>query len=87
MPTGFWGKNIGQKWEELGYQRGNTVKNVIQQHNEGAAMMWIAAARTQSMPEGGTIIYEIVDAEALRFKDGAFDGVTSTFGIMFASRW
>ena len=50
-------------------------------------MMWIAAARTQSMPEGGTIIYEIVDAEALRFKDGAFDGVTSTFGIMFASRW
>ncbi len=125
------------------------MKNVIQQRNEGAAMMWssggaaydnisrqiasaldhcvcrlvpklgerlldlatgtgwtarllarhgakvtgvdiaselIAAARTQGAPEGGTITYEIGDAEALLFNDGAFDGVTSTFGIMFASR-
>lgn len=46
----------------------------------------IAAARTQGAAQGGRIAYEIGDAEALRFENGEFDGVTSTFGIMFASR-
>jgi ubiquinone/menaquinone biosynthesis C-methylase UbiE len=33
-----------------------------------------------------TIQYEIGDAEQLRFEDGQFDGVVSSFGAMFASR-
>jgi SAM-dependent methyltransferase len=33
-----------------------------------------------------TITFEVGDAEALQFPDGGFDGVTSTFGVMFVSR-
>jgi SAM-dependent methyltransferase len=44
----------------------------------------IAAARDLS-PEGG-IDFRVADAEALPFPDGHFDGVTSTFGVMFCSR-
>ena len=38
------------------------------------------------MEEGLEIEYGIGDAEQLPFEDGSFDGVISTFGIMFASR-
>lgn len=46
----------------------------------------IAAAKARGAPEGGSVRYELGDAEALRFGDDTFDGVTSTFGVMFASR-
>lgn len=42
----------------------------------------IAAARAQD----GSVHYEVGDAESLRFDDAAFDGIASTFGVMFASR-
>src|SRR5262249_15630830 len=42
----------------------------------------IAAARTLSPG----IEFEIGDAETLAFADASFDGVVSTFGIMFAAR-
>ena len=32
------------------------------------------------------ITFQIGDAEALEFPDGSFDGVTSTYGVMFVSR-
>jgi ubiquinone/menaquinone biosynthesis C-methylase UbiE len=35
---------------------------------------------------GPGIAFEVGDAEALRFADASFDGVTSTFGVMFVSR-
>lgn len=44
------------------------------------------AARTKAAAEGLTIQYQLGDAENLPFKDGEFDAVISTCGIMFASR-
>lgn len=40
------------------------------------------AARAKA--EGGEIEFQLADAEALPFADGAFDVVVSTFGVMFA---
>lgn len=46
----------------------------------------IGAAKTIGESKGLAIDYEIGDAEQLRFPDGSFDAVVSTFGVMFASR-
>ena len=46
----------------------------------------LAAARLKADAEGLSIEYQVGDAEALPFEDGAFDAVVSTFGVMFASR-
>ncbi len=44
------------------------------------------AARTRAAADGLPITYQLGDAEALPFEDGAFDAVISTFGVMFVSR-
>jgi len=46
----------------------------------------LAAARRISVGMGLSIDFRVADAEALPFQDGAFDGVISTCGVMFASR-
>ena len=46
----------------------------------------LAAATEHAKKEGLAIEYRIGDAETLPFPDQAFDGVISTFGVMFASR-
>jgi SAM-dependent methyltransferase len=46
----------------------------------------LAAATERARKEGLKINYQIADAEKLPFADRAFDGVISTFGVMFASR-
>jgi SAM-dependent methyltransferase len=46
----------------------------------------LAAATEGARKEGLKIEYQIGDAEKLPFADQTFDGVISTFGIMFASR-
>jgi ubiquinone/menaquinone biosynthesis C-methylase UbiE len=46
----------------------------------------LQAARDKSNADGLTIDYRVGDAESLPFRDGEFDAVVSTFGIMFASR-
>jgi SAM-dependent methyltransferase len=45
----------------------------------------LAAARDIAREQGLAITYELGDAEALPFGDGAFDAVISTFGVMFAA--
>lgn len=42
-------------------------------------------ARAKADAERLSIAYELGDAEALPFDDGAFDAVVSTFGVMFAT--
>jgi len=42
-------------------------------------------ARAKAGAERLPIVYELGDAEALPFEDGAFDAVVSTFGVMFAT--
>jgi SAM-dependent methyltransferase len=46
----------------------------------------LAAARARAEVEELAIDYRIGDAEDLPFRDGEFDAVVSTFGVMFASR-
>ena len=46
----------------------------------------LAAATERARKEGLKIEYQLGDAEKLPFADQAFDGVISTFGVMFASR-
>lgn len=46
----------------------------------------LAAATERAKKEGLEIDYRIGDAEKLPFSDQSFDGVVSTFGVMFASR-
>lgn len=46
----------------------------------------LEAARARAQSEGLEITYETADAESLPFATGQFDGVVSTFGVMFASR-
>jgi ubiquinone/menaquinone biosynthesis C-methylase UbiE len=40
--------------------------------------------RARAEAEGLSIAFKLADAETLPFADGAFDAVTSTFGVMFA---
>jgi SAM-dependent methyltransferase len=44
----------------------------------------LTAAREIASEQGLMIDYQLGDAEALPFDDGAFDAVVSTFGVMFA---
>lgn len=46
----------------------------------------LGAAEAIADTEGLEIEYRVGDAESLPFGDGEFDGVISTFGVMFASR-
>ncbi len=46
----------------------------------------LTAATMRATQEGLDIDYRIGDAEKLPFADDSFDGVISTFGVMFASR-
>jgi SAM-dependent methyltransferase len=46
----------------------------------------IEVARVRAAEEGLPITYEVADAENLPFETGEFDAVSSTFGVMFASR-
>ena len=50
------------------------------------ATNWLEKARTRAAAEGLDITFEEGDAEALPYKDGQFDAVTSMFGAMFAPR-
>jgi ubiquinone/menaquinone biosynthesis C-methylase UbiE len=40
--------------------------------------------RRRAEAEGADVTFEVADAEALPYPDGAFDVVLSTFGVMFA---
>ena len=44
----------------------------------------LARGRARAEAEGLDVSYEIADAEQLPFNDSTFDGVVSTFGVMFA---
>ncbi len=46
----------------------------------------LEVARTKAEAAHLPVQYEVGDAEALPFADGAFDAVISTFGVMFATR-
>src|SRR5262245_32200148 len=61
-------------------RRGATVVGV----DIAAGLLEVARAKAQA--ERLPIEYRVGDAESLPFRDGEFDAVVSTFGVMFASR-
>lgn len=73
--------STGTGWtSRLVARRGATVIGV------DIADRLLDAARATAAAEGLAIEYELGDAEALPFEDGAFDAIVSTFGVMFATR-
>ena len=46
----------------------------------------IETARRRAGEEGLAIRFDVGDAEALPYEDGSFDGVASSFGVIFAPR-
>jgi len=50
------------------------------------ATNWLEKARLRAAAEGLTVTFEEGDAEALPYRDGQFDTVTSLIGAMFAPR-
>jgi SAM-dependent methyltransferase len=46
----------------------------------------IETARRRAAEEGLAIRFDVGDAEALPYEDGSFDGVASSFGVIFAPR-
>ena len=61
-------------------RRGATVTGV------DIAAELLEAARVKAEAERLPIDYQVGDAESLPFRDGEFDAVVSTVGVMFASR-
>lgn len=46
---------------------------------------WLADGKRRAEAEGLPVAFEEADAENLPYSDGAFDVVTSTFGVMFTA--
>lgn len=84
--------------EALDVRAGQTVLDVAAGNGNvslAAARRWCEVTSTDYVPallergrmrataEGLKMQFQEADAEALPFKDGSFDGVVSTFGIMF----
>lgn len=80
----------GQRILDLATGTGWTSRVVCRRgaHVTGAdiAEGLLEAARDRAKHEGLDIEYRVADAERLPFGDGEFDGLVSTFGVMFASR-
>lgn len=70
----------GTGWSARNVARAGAVVTAVDISHE-----LLAAARELSIHVRPTIDFQVADAENLPFDDGAFDGVISTFGVMFAA--
>lgn len=81
--------NLGERILDLATGTGWTSRLVARRGAEvvgtDIAGDLLAAASERANKEGLKIDYRIGDAEKLPFPDQSFDGVISTFGVMFAS--
>jgi SAM-dependent methyltransferase len=73
--TGWGSRVIAQRFPSVAQVVGADIAEQMLAHARSAASL-------QQLP----IEYVHADAEKLPFEDGAFDGVVSTFGVMFVSR-
>jgi SAM-dependent methyltransferase len=86
--------------EAMDLRSGQTVLDVAAGNGNAtlaAARRWCDVTSTDYVPallergkrraeaEGWAITFKEADAEALSFKDGSFDSVVSTFGVMFVA--
>lgn len=78
----------GERWLDVACGTGELARLVARTGAAAAGVDFapelIETARRQAAEEGVEVAHEVGDAERLRFAGGAFDGVVSTFGVVFA---
>jgi SAM-dependent methyltransferase len=79
----------GQKVLDVAAGNGNVTLAAARRWCDVTSTDYVPAlldrGRVRSTAEGWTIDFQEADAEALPFKDGTFDAVVSTFGVMFTA--
>jgi ubiquinone/menaquinone biosynthesis C-methylase UbiE len=79
----------GQKVLDVAAGNGNVTLAAARRWCDVTSTDYVPAlldrGRTRSAAEGWVIYFKEAEAEALPFKDGSFDAVVSTFGVMFTA--
>jgi len=79
----------GQKVLDVAAGNGNVTLAAARRWCDVTSTDYVPAlldrGRARSAAEGWAIDFREADAEALPFKDGSFDAVVSTFGVMFTA--
>ena len=79
----------GQKVLDVAAGNGNVTLAAARRWCDVTSTDYVPAlldrGRARSAAEGWAIDFKEADAEALPFKDGTFDAVVSTFGVMFTA--
>ena len=79
----------GQKVLDVAAGNGNVTLAAARRWCEVTSTDYVPAlldrGRARSTAEGWAIDFQQADAETLPFKDGSFDAVVSTFGVMFTA--
>lgn len=77
----------GQKVLDVAAGNGNVTLAAARRWCDVTSTDYVPAlleqGRARSKAEGLTVEFMEADAEALPFKEGSFDGIVSTFGVMF----
>ena len=78
----------GQRVLDVACGSGNAALAAARRYCEVSAIDYVPAlverGKVRAAAEGTPIDFRVADAQALPFEDGAFDAVTSVFGVMFA---
>lgn len=80
--------HAGQRVLDVACGSGNAAITAARRYTDVAGIDYVPAlverAKLRAEAEGVKIDFRVADAQALPFDDGAFDVVTSVFGVMFA---
>lgn len=78
----------GERVLDVAAGNGNATLAAARRFAEVTSTDYVAAlldrGRARAAADGLAAVFQVADAEALPFGDGAFDVVISTFGVMFA---
>lgn len=79
---------VGAKMLDVAAGNGNVSLALARRLYDVTSSDYVGAllerGKARAEAEGLELNFQIADAEALPFEDGAFDGVVSTYGVMFA---
>ncbi|CAN5696574.1 class I SAM-dependent methyltransferase [soil metagenome] len=78
----------GERWLDVATGTGAVARLVAQTGADVTGLdlspALIETARDETEAAGLSVVYDVGDAEALPYDEASFDGVVSTFGVMFA---